>query len=105
MDLSLVLIILRFNRKSSRDIGRKAGVERSSLGTALQWRCQLHLLHIKLSFGIFGIQESGEPANGPRPAIGKPGRAERLRGEVFAAQGVAWTAEQIWFSKSQIIMI
>jgi len=32
------------------------------------------------------------PADGPRQAIGKRGRGERLRGEVFAAQGVAWTA-------------
>ena len=99
----MTLIILGFNRKSSRDIGRKAGVERRPLGAALQWRRQLHLLHVKLSFGI-AIQESGEPVNGPRPAIGKPGRGERLRGEVFAAQGVAWTAEKTSFSKSQIIM-
>ena len=99
----MTLTILGFNRKSSGDIGGKAGVERSSLGTALQCRCQLHLLHIKLSFGI-AIRESGEPVNGPRPAIGKPGRGERLRGEVFAAQGVAWTAEKTSFSKSQIIM-
>ena len=57
-----------------------------------------------MSLGI-SFQESAKPANQLHPAIGKHGHGERLRGEVFAVQGVAWTAKRTSFSKSQIIMI
>ena len=54
---------------------------------------------------MFNIFQWVGPANGPRPAIGKCGLEEKLRGEVFGVQGVEWTAVMKSLKKNPMTVI